>query len=276
MDCSQIQHGEFTVLISVYYKEKPQYLNDCLKSIYSSTLNPAEVILVKDGPLSNELNDVIDFFVLNNRLKVICLEENKGLGIALNIGLHECNYKLVARMDADDICEPERFRKQYTHLIDNPYVNLLGGNITEYSEDFTSCQGLRTVPSSYDEIRNKCHLRNPFNHMTVMFRKEAILSVGGYKEHQFMEDYNLWLRLIASGNIVENLNESLVKVRAGHQMIKRRSGLSYIKSEYKLMKLINELKLTNRFESLAVFLMRSFIRCLPHNLLHKVYILLRH
>lgn len=267
--------GEFSVLISVYYKENPLFLKECLESVYASTLLPAEVILVKDGLLTDGLEDVISTFMKKDGFNTVCLDQNHGLGVALNVGLKHCSYDLVARMDADDICEPERFHKQYQYLITNPEVSLLGGYITEYDQNFSCSTGIRTVPCGYQNILSKCYLRNPFNHMTVMFKKETIFDVGNYIDHPLMEDYNLWLRVIKSGKIVDNLPLSLVKVRAGNEMIKRRAGITYIKSEFKLMKLINELKITNRLCSLTVFTMRTLIRCFPRSILGLFYALIR-
>lgn len=275
MNNEKIRIGAFSVLMSVYCKEKPQYLSDCLESIYASTLLPQEIILVKDGPLSHELNEVIKEFENRKGFKTISLEYNSGLGIALNVGLSECCYDLIARMDADDICEPERFEKQYEHFKKFPELCLLGGCIIEYDASFSTCRGMRKVPLSYQDIISNCYIRNPFNHMTVMFRKSKVLSVGGYKHHPFMEDYNLWLRLIASGYIVENLSDILVKARTGDEMIRRRGGRNYVKSEYELMKLINELKITNKYYSFSIFATRSLTRFLPANLLGKIYSLLR-
>lgn len=267
--------GDFSVLMSVYYKENAVFLRDCLDSIYSSTLRPGEVILVEDGPLTNELYEVVSHYKEKKALKTVRLESNKGLGIALNIGLKECKYELVARMDADDICEPERFMKEYNYLIENKDTVMIGGSIIEYTEDLLTVIGERSVPVSHEEIINKCYLRNPFNHMTVMFRKSAIISIGGYKDHPLMEDYNLWLRLISTGAKVINLSDILVKVRGGNKMVIRRSGITYIKSEYRLMKLINELKITSRKRSYVIFLIRAALRILPVTILSKIYSHLR-
>lgn len=261
----------FSVLISVYFKEKPEYLLQCLFSIYSNTLIPAEVVLVEDGPLTQELYNVINFFQHKYGFKTVRLENNQGLGIALNIGLNECTYDIVARMDSDDICEPDRFAKQYNYMITHQDIHLIGGAIIEFSEDLKTKIGNRLVPCDYKDILNKCYIRNPFNHMTVMFRKKTIISVGGYQEHLLMEDYNLWLRLIASGAKVENLPDILVRVRAGQSMIARRSGMHYVISEYKLMQLVAKLKITSKTRAFSIFLLRAVLRCLPVNLLAKIY-----
>lgn len=265
----------FSVLISVYSKEKPQYLLECLDSIYSGLLVPEEVVLVEDGPLTEELYEVIDVFKKKYGLKTVLLEENKGLGIALNIGLNNCSHDIVARMDSDDICVPDRFLRQYNYMITNPEIALLGGGIVEFSEDLKTRIGVRSVPCGYNNIVKKCYIRNPFNHMTVMFRKSSIFSVGGYQAHYFMEDYNLWLRLIANRAKVENLPDILVHVRAGEGMISRRKGIAYVMSEYELMKLVNKLKITTKYMSFLIFVLRASSRCLPIHLMAKVYSLFR-
>lgn len=267
--------ANFSVLMSVYIKEDPDFLDESLSSIYSSTLVPAEVILVEDGPLTERLEKIIDYYSVNHGLISVKLEKNSGLGIALNAGIAACNYEIIARMDTDDICSKNRFEKQISYMQCHTEVALLGGAIAEYNADFSKKTGVRVVPALEDEILKLAVSRNPFNHMTVMFRKNAIIKCGGYQHHLYMEDYNLWLRLIALGYKVANLPDILVKVRAGSEMISRRRGWNYIKSEFKLMKLKIDLRIGSKWKSISIFLIRALSRYLPTKVLTSLYSALR-
>ncbi|AHB69833.1 glycosyltransferase [Cronobacter malonaticus] len=267
--------AEFSVLMSVYCKENPVFLKESLSSVYSNSLKPAEVVLVEDGPLTDSLYEVIDYYKSTHGLITVKLDSNRGLGVALNKGIEACTYEIIARMDTDDICDHKRFEKQWSFMISHPNSALLGGTIVEYTNDWSKETGLRKVPLKKEDIVKMAVSRNPFNHMSVMFKKSAVIKCGGYQHHLFMEDYNLWLRLIASGYEVANLPDVLVKVRAGNEMISRRRGLLYIKSEYTLMKLKNKLGIGNTFTTFSVFFIRALTRYMPAKILKAMYSALR-
>ncbi|WP_435952992.1 glycosyltransferase [Dryocola sp. BD626] len=264
-----------SVLMSVYYRENPLYLERALASVYNNSIIPQEVILVEDGVLTDDLYNVIEKYVRDYNLKVVKLAKNVGLGVALNEGLNACSNDLIARMDTDDACRNDRFEKQLAYMEMNPDTVLLGTGIEEYDETMSYSLGQRLVPCSKDAIRNHSIKRNPFNHMTVMFRKNVIMSLGGYQHHLYMEDYNLWLRVIASGGLVANLPDILVNVRAGNNMMKRRRGYDYIKSEFKLMCLKLKLKMDSVAHAMFIFTVRTVTRLLPASVLLKVYGYLR-
>lgn len=269
---------KFSVLVSLYFKENPINLDSALRSLWSEQkLLPTEIIIIKDGPLTLELDNILDKWkdLLSNNLKIIALKNNVGLGFALNEGLKHCTYDWVFRMDTDDICLPSRFEKQIDFIKHNPDISLLGSATEEFDENMENSFGYRINPTEHDDIVNYAKKRNPFNHMTVAFKKEAVLSVGGYQHHLFMEDYNLWIRMISSGYKVANLPDILVKVRAGNSMVTRRKGLKYIKSEYKLANLKIKTNLDNSFSAYSIFLLRSIPRMLPTSFLSKFYKMLR-
>ncbi|WP_426786107.1 glycosyltransferase (plasmid) [Rahnella variigena] len=262
---------EFSVLMSLYNKEDPSYLLACLKSLSKQTLMPTEVVIVFDGPIDSALEDIVDEFKVCLNILIFRLQENVGLGNALNYGLKHCNYDLVARMDTDDICLPHRFELQLSQFQRDPELALLGSSIIEFSVSVNNIIGQRSVPISSADIREHSKRKNPFNHMSVVFRKNVIFDVGGYIHHPLMEDYNLWLRVICSGYLTKNLAEPLVKARVGRDMLKRRSGFNYIKSEYQLALLKHELKLQGRVSAVIIFFMRSIPRVLPLSLLSGIY-----
>lgn len=262
--------------MSVYKNESSENINSCLSSITIPPKNDkSEIILVIDGEISSDLNLAIISWLDKIPLKLIRLNENVGLGNALNIGLTHCSNEWVFRMDTDDICLPDRFEKQISYIQENPHISLIGGNTKEFSEDMSNSNGQRNVACEHNDIIKLAKRRNPFNHMTVAFKKSAVLAVGGYQHHLYMEDYNLWLRMIAAGYKTHNLQDVLVNVRAGSSMISRRRGLTYIKSELQLAKLKIKSKIDSPLSATIIFFMRSIPRILPTSLLNVIYKKLR-
>lgn len=262
---------QYSVLMSLYYKEIPANLNECLLSLYNQTIEIPEIICVYDGPISKELDEVVMKWATKLPLKTIRLERNVGLGNALNEGLKHCCHDFVARMDTDDICVKTRFAEQIAYLEKNPQTAILGSNTQEFESDPEIVISSRVVPSRHQEIVKYAKLKNPFNHMSVIFNKHIILAAGGYRHHYLMEDYNLWLRVLASNCDVANIESYLVKVRAGDGMIARRSGIRYIKSEYQLAQLKYKLKIQSLPAAVGCFLIRSLPRLLPVSILSHVY-----
>ena len=264
----------FSVLSSIYYKESPAHFNACMESIWDAqTLRPTEIILIEDGPLTPELDEVIEQWQ-NKLVDTLCvkkLEKNVGLGKALNEGLKHCTNEWVFRMDTDDICTPDRFSKQVAFIKENPDVVLFGGQILEFNQDVSDAHVLKAVPENHNEIKAFAQNRCPFNHMTVAYRHDVITLLGAYQHHLFMEDYNLWLRVIGAGYKVANLPDVILFARVGNGMHARRKGLEYIKSEKQLLKLKKELKLQSPIHANILFLLRSSFRLLPSSLLGKIY-----
>jgi len=242
---------EFSILMSVYYKETPKYLNDCLESVLiNQSIKPNEVVVVKDGSLTEGLELVIDKYLKEypDIVTVLGLEENKGLGKALEYGLKQCKYDLVARMDTDDICEYNRFEKQLKAFKENPTMDLIGSYITEFFEDPNTVEFTKKVPLSHEGIKKMMKKRNPLNHMTVMYRKKAVMSSGNYKHLPFVEDYYLWARMMVNGCQFMNIGDSLVNVRTGQGMFKRRSNPQYIKSWNEMQKFMLKKKMITAYE----------------------------
>lgn len=258
--------------MSIYHKENPIFFKDALNSIWNQqTLKPTEIILVKDGPLNKPLDQVIDKFRNVAPLKIVAIEKNVGLGKALNEGLKYCSNEWVFRMDTDDICCPNRFEKQVQFIKENPNVVLFSSHIAEFTDSVEQITGYRKVPIGNERIGKYALKRSPFNHMTVVFKKRVIQEVEGYQHHMFLEDYNLWLRVLARKYEVGNVDEVLLFARAGVGMIGRRRGVVYAKGEWKLFKLKRELKLQGIFSGFIVFLLRTIPRLLPRKILELIY-----
>ncbi|ENL8515905.1 glycosyltransferase [Providencia rettgeri] len=265
----------FSVLLSLYDKENPTFLNECLQSLQDQTLHSEQIVIIFDGYINPSLEAVVNSFQSKLPIEIIKLKKNVGLGMALNEGLKHCKFDLVARMDTDDVCMRNRFEKQINYMHNNPKVAITGSAIDEYDETLKNCLFTRKTKSQHLDIMNYAKYRSPFNHMTVVFRKSVVLKAGGYLHHLFMEDYNLWLRILAIGSISYNFDESLVIARTGISMIKRRKGKQYIKSELKLARLKYQLSFNGMFSSIIIFLLRVSPRLLPSTALLKIYKILR-
>ncbi len=214
--------------MSVYAKDKAPWLKEAIESVLSNTIPPTEFILVADGPLTPELEGVIDGF--KEKLKLVRLEKNMGLGNALNVGLKECSCPLVARMDSDDIAEKNRFELQLAAFKADKDLAVLGGAIEEIDSATKKSLSLRRLPLTDSEIKVFLKKRSPFNHVTVMFQKEAVLAAGGYQHLHLVEDYYLWARMAKAGYTFANLPQTLMRVRIDSDMFARRGGYKYFKS----------------------------------------------
>lgn len=232
--------NKFSVLMSLYIKEKPEFLKQCLDSLLSQTVCPNEIVVVKDGPLTEELEEVLQMYVSSNPqlYKIVALEKNQGLGLALAEGILHCSNELVARMDTDDISVPNRFELQLAEFEKDCTLDVCGGHIIEFEENEGEYIAERRVPLTQKEIVSYQKKRSAFNHATVMFKKSKVLEAGNYKDCPLMEDDMLWVDLITAGAKCMNINEYLCKVRTNRDMIARRGGLSYYKKYKKARKMI--------------------------------------
>ncbi|WP_152630441.1 glycosyltransferase [Acinetobacter ursingii] len=264
----------FSVLLSLYNKENPLFLDQCLSSIWSDQSRlPSEIVLVIDGPIGDALEEKVMYWKNNigDAFKIIQLRENVGLGKALNEGLKHCANEWIFRMDTDDICTPDRFEKQVAFIQENPDIVLFSGQVIEFDQDISNASILKAVPVGFEEIKKFAQKRCPFNHMAVAYRKSIIEELGSYQHHLFMEDYNLWLRVIGAGYKVGNLTDVIVYARVGNGMHARRKGFQYIKSEKQLRDLKKQLKLQSAFHANMLFVVRSMFRLMPTTLLSTIY-----
>ncbi|MGL5229402.1 MAG: glycosyltransferase [Cetobacterium sp.] len=262
---------KFSVLISVYFKEVPQYLEVALKSITDDqTLKPNQIVLVKDGPLTKELDMVVDRYVekYSDLFKIVSLEKNSGLGKALNIGLENCDYELVARMDGDDISKPERFKEQIEMFKKNPELDMIGSWIDEFeikNGEF-KIRSIRNVPETNDEIHQKLKTICAFNHPTVMYKKSKVIEAGSYLQEFALEDYYLWVRLALNNCKFYNLQKSLLYFRVTEGTSKRRGGIKLLKNDLQFQKKIYLENFTNRLEYSKNICKYSFYRVIPFTL----------
>ncbi|WP_455621471.1 glycosyltransferase family 2 protein [Parabacteroides sp.] len=262
----------FSVLLSLYHKESPLFLHQSLASIFTQTLLPTEVVLVEDGPLTDELYAVVkEFANCYSELKVISLSTNQGLGKALNEGLKHCSYDLVARMDTDDIAKQDRFEKQLAVFLEHPEVDVVGTWINEFEGECSNVLSVRKVPEWHEEIFQFAKGRCPVNHPVVMFRKSAVLQAGGYKHFPLFEDYYLWVRMLMNGARFYNIQESLLFFRFSPDMFKRRGGWRYAMTEVELQTLFYRIGFIDTFSLMRNIGIRLVTRLLPNNLRSLLY-----
>lgn len=231
---------KFSVSMCVYGKDNPEWFATAVDSILNQTRQPDEVVLVVDGPVPDNLDNIIKNYENNPIFKVIRLPENRGHGEARRTGLNNCSYELVALMDADDISAGDRFEKQLQLFQKDPDLTIVGGNITEFVGVPENIIEARIVENDDAAIKEDMKKRCPMNQVTVMFKKSRVDKVGGYIDWFCEEDTYLWLRLYLDGAKFANLSDYLVNVRVGKEMYQRRGGKKYFLSEAKLQKYMLE------------------------------------
>lgn len=264
-------YDNYSVLMSVYKSEKPENLIIALDSIINQTYKSNEIILVQDGPITKQLQKVIDYY--KEDLKIIKLSKNVGLGNALNIGLNSCTNELILRMDTDDYSVPYRAEKMIKVMLEYEDIDVLGTSVKEFSNSITDIKAIKIALEENEEIYDMFKYRNPINHPSVLFRKSSVMKVGGYKDMKFNEDYYLWVRLAIQGAKFANLSEPLVYMRINEESYSRRRGYDYYKVQKKLFKFMRN----NSFISYKQYLFNNLVRfitkvMIPTKVMQKIYI----
>ena len=229
------QTKPFSLLVSVYAGEKAGCLAEALESVLvRQTVLPAEIVLVEDGPLPDELREVLQHYrQLFPAWTTVALAENRGLGQALNEGLAHCRHEWVARMDSDDLALSDRFARQWAFIEADPSWDVVGCAVGEFERTPDALTAVRRCPAKvYPAIK----FRSPLNHPTVFFRKSAVRAAGGYRHCPFMEDYDLWIRLYANGARMTSLPDVLYLFRMTPDTYRRRGGRIYVASEKEIQK----------------------------------------
>ncbi|RFU62783.1 glycosyltransferase [Bacillus sp. V59.32b] len=223
---------KYSVLMSVYYKEKPEFLKLSIDSMLNQTIKPDEIVIVKDGKLTEELEQVIDYYasVESSLFTIVPLEKNLGLGLALNEGLKKCKNELVARMDTDDISLKNRCELQIEEFLKNNNLSIVGTFTDEFYDEPDNIITSRTVPTSHEDILKFSRRRSPFNHPTVMYKKSHVLGCGGYRDVNRKEDIDLFIRMLNKGCKAMNIDKALLLFRSNEDNFKRRKNWGNCKS----------------------------------------------
>lgn len=261
----------FSVLLPVCNQERPEWLDACLHSLLCQTVPASEILLMEDGALSEPLQAVIRRHKesAGSILRTQQVPGNQGLGEVLRQGVLACRFPLIARMDADDVCMPFRFERQLEFLLKHPAVSVVGANVVELRQKRPVCH---CVPERNADIRTFARWRNPFCHMTVLFRKEAVLRAGNYRAVPCFEDYDLWIRLLGSGAEGYNIQENLVCARMQGQKCERRGGFSYFRAENAFLKQLRQSGYLQTSEYAVSLLVRGLVRMMPMTLREWFYV----
>ena len=262
---------QFSVLLCTYKNDDPTHLSEALDSICAQTVLPDELVIVKDGPLTEMLENVIADFAFPGELTIHSMEKHGSLGLARAAGVNIAAYPWVALMDSDDICRPYRFERQISQILDNPALSIIGGQIAEFDTDITKTLHIRPAPIEHDDILREAKKRNPFNAMTVMFRRDLALQAGNFCFFPGFEDYDLWTRMINHGAKCANCPQVLLDARIGNGLYARRRGLGYVRSEWRMQNSLLRLGLINLFEFVRNVLVRVPLRLMPNRCVEWAY-----
>ena len=263
----------FSVLIPIYYKEDPLFFQQALDSILNQTLLTDEIVIVKDGPLTEELNTVIEEYTAKypKLFNIVAIEKNVGQGKARNEGLQACKYNYVALMDSDDIADLTRFEKQIGYLEKHPEIDCIGSNITEFEGEQENIISKKVVPLTHEEIFKFGKWRSPMNNMTIIYKKDKVLEVGGYNSFNFGEDYLLFAKMLNVGMLFHNLEDCLVNARSGQRMLAKRVVWDKIKQEFLLFYEFKKMGYINSYQFVRNVSLKFLLRIIPNWLRSYIY-----
>ena len=262
--------NDISVLLPVAAVSDPEGLYRAHQSIVEQTRSPEEIFLITNQPLTGDIKTAISNLIDTHSIS--CHEHfpnANGLGGVLQTGLKKCTETFVARMDADDISEPERFAKQLA-VLNETEADIVGSHLAEFCEDPETTERTREVPILHNRISEWMSWRCPMNHPTTMFDREAVLDAGGYRDFPMMEDWDLWARCLAAGLRFRNLDQSLVRAEV-NDLSDRRSGLYYARAEVQMAKELRRLGLASRRDTLQHLCFRVPPRLLPEYIIDRVY-----
>lgn len=264
---------KYSVLMSLYVKEKAEYLRLAIDSMINQTVLPDEIVIVEDGPLNDELYRVIDEYTQQypDLFHIVVSEKNIGLGLALNEGLKACKNELVARMDTDDISKSERCEKQLKVFESNPELSIVGAFVDEFHSTPDEVASVRAVPTEHKDIYQFAKKRSAFNHPVVMYKKSKVLEHGGYADLRRNQDVDLFGRMLFSGCIAANIGESLLYFRTNDSLAKRRKSWENTKSYIHTIKRFWKMGYAGFSDYLIVAVAQTGMFLMPVRLQHWVY-----
>ena len=256
---------QFSVLVSVYKKEKPQNLIQCFDSLLQQSLPANEWVVVEDGPLTEGLYRVLDLYEKQypKLIKRVKIPNHVGLGAALAEGIRHCSCELIARMDADDVACKERFERQINLFLMKPELDICGSWIEEFEGDLENVVSRRRVPVKEQDIRKYQKRRDAFNHVTVMYKKQAVLDAGNYKSVPLMEDTVLWAQMLQNNAHCANIPEYFVKVRVDKDYYERRGGWAYFKQYRQGKQEVLKTGFINHWDYYSTVLAQFFVALAP-------------
>ena len=265
--------SSLSVVLPTYSGDCPAALSTAIDSVLRQSRPPDELLIVKDGPLSEQLETVVNNCEKDHPdvIETLQFPENRGLGEALRAGVETASHDLIARHDADDISVLSRFERQMSFLQDSPEVDIVGGYIEEFDEQMSEPLSVREVPTTHREIQRMAKFRCPMNHVTVMFRRQSVIDAGNYRSADPMEDYDLWVRMLLNGAKFANIPAVLTHVRAGDNMYSRRGGLDYAAEEIRLQRSFHRQNFISTPELVFNSVTRAGVRLIPNRIRKAIY-----
>ncbi|EMG0007840.1 glycosyltransferase, partial [Acinetobacter baumannii] len=196
-----------SVVLPAYNAEL--YLKEAIDSVLSQTFTDFELIILNDGSIDRTEEIILSY----NDSRIVYVKNEKNLGLigTLNKGINLAKGKYIARMDADDICLPERFKKQVDFLEKNNEIDLIGTNAIKINNNGDRI-GVINMPASDHDIKMMLFIQSPFIHPSIMGRTTVFRSFEYEKEFYRVEDYMLWIRMSQNSKF-HNINEFLLKYR---------------------------------------------------------------
>lgn len=272
-----MEYSSFSVLITVYSKEDPEFLNQAIRSVIKQTVVPDQIVVVEDGKLTSELEKVIENHRKSflNDFTIVKLDKNMGRGIASNAGIENATNEWIAKMDSDDISKPDRFEIQLKAIQEHPEAVAIGGQVEEFIENQSHVISKREVPLDSESIFKFAKYRSPVNNPTVMFKKSVVKELGEYSNLRFLEDYDLWVKMLTAGFKIVNVPETLVDMRISNSLYSRRGGFKYLfiyvklKDKWRRMGMGNYLSM---FTSDAAMLLNTVIPTKVRKLTYKKFL----
>lgn len=265
---------KFSVVMSIYKNDKLEFIKQAFDSLLEQSLQPSEIIIVVDGIVPDEIAHYLNYISLENQsVNVLFQNENKGLAAALNIGIVAAKHNIIARMDADDVCYPERFEIQMNYL-ESSGVDVVGGQMSEFETNDSDIISVRKVPLNHDEIAKRMKYLNPFSHPSVVYKKEVFVALNGYRTDVFPEDYDFFVRAYLNGFKLANVGDQIVKFRLGEKkssMYCRRRGWAFMQNEFNLYQNFYKIGFYNIFEFVGVSFVKLPVRLLPLGAFKYVY-----
>lgn len=203
-----------TVLMPVYNAEK--YLDEAIKSILEQSFKDFELLIIDDGSRDKSAKIIDKYKQLDQRIRVLTHPKNKGLIYTLNEGLEEINSPFTARMDSDDIALPARLEKQVSFLKADPKVAVVASHVTAFDDE--TGKELQLWPEeqkaeTFSQIRSTLPRANCIAHPSIMARTDVIKKYQYKSSQQHIEDYDLWLRMVADGLIIKKITTPLLRYR---------------------------------------------------------------
>lgn len=269
----KVNHTNYSLLMTVYDKEKPEFLYQSIQSIVDQTVKTDDFVLVCDGKLNKALENVINEFEKNypTVFNVIKLEKNVGIGEATNIGLKHCKNELIAKMDSDDISHRDRCAIQLDLFNKYPNLSIIGTDISEFEDEVDNIVSIRSLPPSHEKICTFAKRRSPFNNQTIMYKKQDVLTAGGYSPYVRCEDYDLFVRVISAGFQTMNINKSLVNYRLTDDSFKKRASFKNTKSFISVRWKIYKSGYSSFFDFFIPCLGQICISVLPITIIKRIY-----